>query len=56
MLTMCFPDAGTNLPSTLIDDSASVGGRTVMNRHELEEFLGRNLGRRRNGLLGRMFG
>ena len=44
-----------NVPSTLIDDSASVGGRTVMNRHELEEFLGRNLGRRRNGLLGRVF-
>ena len=41
-----------NVPSTLIDDSASVGGRTVLNRPELEEFLDRNLSRRRNGLLG----
>ena len=41
-----------NVPSTLIDDNASVGGRTVLNRPELEEFLGRNLGGRRNGLLG----
>ena len=45
-----------NVPSTLIDDSASVGGRTVMNRTELEEFLGRKLGGRRSGLLGRLFG
>ncbi len=43
-----------NVPSTLIDDNASVGGRTVLNRPELEEFLGRNLNRRRNGLLGRL--
>ena len=40
-----------NVPSTLIDDNASVGGRTVLNRPELEEFLGRNLGGRRNGTL-----
>ena len=45
-----------NVPSTLIDDSASVRGRTVMNRRELEEFLGRTLGGRRSGLLGRLFG
>ena len=45
-----------NVPSTLIDDSASVGGRTVLNRAELEEFLGRKLGGRRSGLLGRLFG
>ena len=45
-----------NVPSTLIDDSASVGGRTVLNRPELEEFLGRNLGGRRRGLLDKMFG
>ena len=41
-----------NVPSTLVDDNASVGGRTVLNRRELEEFLGRDLGRR-NGLLRR---
>ena len=45
-----------NVPSTLIDDSASVGGRTVLNRPELEEFIARNLRGRRNGLLGRIFG
>jgi hypothetical protein len=45
-----------NVPSTLIDDNASVGGRTVLNRPELEEFLGRNLGGRRNGLLGKLMG
>ena len=44
-----------NVPSTLIDDNASVGGRTVLNRRELEEFLGRNLGRRRNGILAKWF-
>ena len=43
-----------NVPSTLIDDSASVGGRTVLNRRELEEFLGRRLGGRGNGLLHRV--
>jgi len=45
-----------NVPSTLIDDNASVGGRTVLNRPELEEFLSRNLNRRRNGLLGALLG
>ncbi len=45
-----------NVPSTLIDDNASVGGRTVLNRRELEEFLGRNLGRRNKGLLDRILG
>ena len=45
-----------NVPSTLIDDNASVGGRTVLNRTELEEFLGRNLSRGRNGLLGKVLG
>ena len=45
-----------NVPSTLIDDNASVGGRTVLNRTELEDFLGRNLDKRKNGLLDRMFG
>ncbi len=45
-----------NFPSTLIDDNASVGGRTVLNRPELEEFLDRNLNRRRNGLLGTLLG
>ena len=43
-----------NVPSTLIDDNASVGGRTVLNRPELEEFLGRNLSRGRNGLLDKI--
>ena len=43
-----------NVPSTLIDDNASVGGRTVLNRHELEEFLGSNLKGRKNGLWGRL--
>lgn len=45
-----------NVPSTLIDDSASVGGRTVLNRIELEEFLGRQLRARRAGLLGKILG
>ena len=45
-----------NVPSTLIDDNASVGGRTVLSRPELEEFLGRNLSRGRNGLLGKVLG
>ena len=45
-----------NVPSTLIDDNASVGGRTVLNRPELEEFLDRKLGGRRVGLLGKVFG
>ena len=45
-----------NVPSTLIDDNASVGGRTVLNRPELEEFLGRNLSGRRNGILPKWFG
>ena len=45
-----------NVPSTLIDDNASVGGRTVLNRPELEEFLGRSLDGRGTGLLGRMLG
>ena len=45
-----------NVPSTLIDDSASVGGRTVLNRAELEEFLGRKLRAPRSGLLRKIFG
>ena len=45
-----------NVPSTLIDDNASVGGRTVLNRPELEEFLDRKLGGSRVGLLGKVFG
>ena len=44
-----------NVPSTLIDDNASVGGRTVLNRPELEEFLDRKLSGRRKGLLDKMF-
>ncbi len=43
-----------NVPSTLIDDNASVGGRTVLNRRELEEFLGSNLKSRRNTLLTKL--
>ncbi len=43
-----------NVPSTLIDDNASVGGRTVLNRPELEEFLGSNLKRQTTGLFGRL--
>jgi len=45
-----------NVPSTLIDDNASVGGRTVLNRRELEEFLDGKLGGRRSGLLGKILG
>ena len=45
-----------NVPSTLIDDNASVGGRTVLNRPELEEFLGARLNGRRNGLFGMIKG
>ena len=43
-----------NVPSTLIDESATVGGRTVLNRPELEEFLGRRINARRGGLLGKL--
>ena len=45
-----------NVPSTLIDDNASVGGRTVLNRRELEEFLDGKLGGRHGGLLGKILG
>ncbi len=41
-----------NVPSTLIDENASVGGRTVLYRPALEEFLGMRIGPRHNGLLG----
>ena len=41
-----------NVPSTLIDENASVGGRTVLYRPALEEFLGRSLNGRQSGLLG----
>ena len=44
-----------NVPSTLIDDNASVGGRTVLNRTELEDFLERNLDKRQSGLLRKIF-
>ncbi len=43
-----------NVPSTLIDDNASVGGRTVLNRTELEDFLGRTLIGRQGGFLKRV--
>ena len=33
-----------DVPSTLIDDEASGGGRTVLHRASLEEFVGRGLG------------
>jgi hypothetical protein len=45
-----------NVPSTLIDDTASVGGRTVLNRKELEEFLGSSLTGQGIRLLERLFG
>ena len=45
-----------NVPSTLIDDNASVGGRTVLNRRELEEFLGAKLSGQGNRLLDKLFG
>ncbi len=45
-----------NVPSTLIDENASVGGRTALNRSELEEFLDRNLSSLKGGLLSRMLG
>ena len=32
-----------DVPSTLIDEEASGGGRTALNRASLEEFLGRRL-------------
>ena len=44
-----------NVPSTLIDDNASVGGRTVLNRKVLEEFLGTRLSNKRINLFGRLF-
>lgn len=44
-----------NVPSTLIDDNASVGGRTVLNRSELEEFLGVGLGVGARSFLHRLF-
>ena len=39
-----------NVPSTLIDENASVGGRTVLNLHSLEEFLEVRLSRRNGGI------
>lgn len=39
-----------NVPSTLLDESTSVGGQTVLYRPALEEFLGRNFKRGQNGL------
>ena len=33
-----------DVPSTLIDEDASSGGRTVLNRRSLEEFIGQKLG------------
>ena len=45
-----------NVPSTLIDDNASVGGRTVLNRKELEEFLDRKLTGGRIRFLDKLFG
>ncbi|MDE2817951.1 MAG: phospholipase D family protein [Chloroflexota bacterium] len=45
-----------NVPSTLIDENASVGGRTVLNRRELEEFLDAKLSGGRNSLFAKIFG
>ena len=45
-----------NVPFTLIDDSASVGGRTVLNRNELEDFLGTKLSRQGSRFLDKLFG
>lgn len=39
-----------DVPSTLIDEDASGGGRTVLHRGALEEFLGRSLAPRRRRL------
>lgn len=36
-----------DVPSTLIDEDASGGGRTVLNRSSLEVFIGRRLGKNR---------
>ena len=44
-----------NVPSTLIDDNASVGSRTVLNRRELEEFLNTKLTGRGNRFLDNLF-
>ena len=33
-----------NVPSTLIDEDASSGNRTVLNRNSLEDFLGKRVG------------
>ncbi len=43
-----------NVPSTLIDDNASVGGRTVLNRPELEEFLDVRFAAHGSGFLSRL--
>ena len=45
-----------NVPSTLVDDNASVGGRTVLNRRELEDFLGNRFRSHQGGLWSRMVG
>ena len=46
-----------NVPSTLIDENISVGGRTVLNRRELEEFLGAPLaGGGVSNWFGKLFG
>ncbi len=37
-----------DVPSTLIDEDASSGNRTVLNRYSLEDFLGRRLGPNRS--------
>ena len=42
-----------DVPSTLIDEDASGGARTVLHRASLEEFLGRNLSPRRRLLFWR---
>ena len=44
-----------NVPSTLIDENASVGGRTVLNRPELEEFLDVRFAARGSNFLSRLF-
>lgn len=41
-----------DVSSNLIDDNASVGGRIVLDRPDLDDFLVRNPNGRRNGLLG----
>lgn len=45
-----------SVPSTLINEEATVGGRTVLHRATVEEFIGQPIGRSGNSLWNRLTG